>query len=351
MKFFYVWHRRLGWVLAPLLALSALSGAVLLWFQPLPAPVDTVPPTAQWANALDMGVAELERARAGARVDMVDFPRQAGHPIRVRLAGAQWVEIDARSGAVAAAVSDQSAWRTVLLKLHEHLLLADVGNWFLRASSLGALVLIVMGLRVWWRVRAAVTPSPWRRWHRRIGVLAALPLAMILVTGFVLLSPELTRASLSLLGGPPPPPPRAEVASGTPRATLGHALRMASAAMPGAQPTRLYATSADVLRMRMRSDEWHPNGLNDVYLRSDNAAVQRTTTWRELPLAARYPNIIYPLHIGWLPGSASVVGAIVMRTLWTAIALSLAWLALSGSVQHWRGRPMAPRRSAKSPQG
>jgi uncharacterized iron-regulated membrane protein len=94
-----------------------------------------------------------------------------------------------------------------------------------------------------------------------------------------------------------------------------------------------------VLRVRLRSDEWHPNGLDNVYLRAADAAVLRIATWRELPLAARYLNVVYPLHTGWLPGSPGAAAAIGTRLLWTLGALSLAWLALSGAVQRWRGQP------------
>ena len=73
MKFSYQWHRRLGWFFAPLLALSALSGALLLWLQPLPTPAGSLPPPAQWAQALDLGVVALERGHlVGTRVDLVD---------------------------------------------------------------------------------------------------------------------------------------------------------------------------------------------------------------------------------------------------------------------------------------
>lgn len=351
MKFSYRWHRRLGWFIAPILALSALSGALLLWLQPLPTPAGSLPPPAQWAQALDLGVATLAREHvAGTRVDLVDLPRQAGHPIRVHLAGTGlWAEIDARSGAVLAAVGHGGKWRALLLDLHEHLLLADIGNWVLRAVALAALALIVMGLRIWWRVRKLAAPSPWRRWHRRVGSFAVLPLALLLISGFVLRSPELARSTLSALAGAPASPPRtAEPLPDAPRATLGQALRAATAALPGAQPMRLYADVSGVVRVRLRSDEWHPNGLNYVYLRADNASLLRTTTWRELPLAARYPNVIYPLHIGWLPGSSSAPAAVAMRVLWTSFALSLAWLALSGALQRWRsnaGRAQQPRQT------
>jgi len=355
MKFSYQWHRRLGWFFAPLLALSALSGALLLWLQPLPTPADSLPPPAQWAQALDLGVVALERGHlVGTRVDLVELPRQAGQPIRVHFAGGgQWAEIDARSGAVLASRSDGGAWQAQLLELHKHLLLDDIGIWVLRIVALVGLVLLAMGLRIWWRVHKLVAPSPWRRWHRRIGSLALLPLALMLFSGFVLRSSELARSSLSALaGGAPPPPPRATAPlPGAPRASLGQALLTATAALPGAQPIRMYDDASGVLRVRLRSDEWHPNGLNQVYLRASDATLLRATTWRELPLAARYPNVIYPLHIGWLPGSNSAAAALAMRLLWTGFALSLAWLALSGAVQRWRASgararlPQPPRRA------
>lgn len=58
-----------------------------------------------------------------------------------------------------------------------------------------SLMLIAMGLRIWWRVRVLSAHSPWRRWHRRIGIAALLPLALMLASGFVLRSPELARVS------------------------------------------------------------------------------------------------------------------------------------------------------------
>jgi hypothetical protein len=99
VKLAYRWHRRLGWVLAPLLALSALSGAWLLWLQPLPTPPGNPPAPAAWARALDLGLAELARRHPGGEAELVDLPRQRGAPIRVhlRLPGQEggWVELDA----------------------------------------------------------------------------------------------------------------------------------------------------------------------------------------------------------------------------------------------------------------
>lgn len=347
MKHSYRWHRRLGWILAPLFALSALSGALLLWLQPLPTPPGTLPPPARWAHALDRGLAELARTQPGAQADLVDLPRRAGQPIRVHLAApGLWAELDADSGALLSMQTDRRDVRARVLDLHEHLLQADVGPWVLRAAAFAGLVLIAMGLRIWWRVRALPARSPWRRWHRFVGVAVVLPLAGMLASGFVLRWPELARAALSAWSAelPPSPPPQLAQARGTTPATLGESLQAATRALPGAQPMRLYAGDGGIVRVRLRSDEWHPNGLNNVYLRADDATVLRTTTWRELPLAARYLNVVYPLHTGWLPGPAGVAAAVAVRVLWTLFALALLWMALSGSVQRWRANAAAARR-------
>lgn len=344
MKHAYRWHRRLGTLLAPLLAVSALSGAALLWLQPLPTHADEPAPIAQWALALDAGVNALHRSQPRARVDLVDLPRTAAEPLRVHLAvparpGASgWVDLDAASGQPGPLQRDDRDPRAWLLHLHEHLLQADIGPWLLRAAAIAAIVTVAMGLRIWWRVRRLAPRSAWRRWHRWVGAVACVPLLALLASGFVLRSPAWAQAALSSPGttaaeAPRAVPPRALQAI---EATLGQALAAAAAALPDARPMRIYAAKDGVVRVRLRSDEWHPNGLDNVYLHAADATLVRAVRWRELPLAARYLNLVYPLHTGWLPREAGVAAGLAWRGLWTAVALSMVWLALSGSVQRWR---------------
>lgn len=341
MKFAYQWHRRVGWVLAPLLALSASSGAVLLWLQPLPVDPAGTPPVHAWAQALDLGVAELARQHPGAQVESVTLPREADAPIRVHLRSAAgdsgWADIDASRGTVHALRPQGGDARTRLFELHEHLLLGNVGPWVLRAVALGALVLVAMGLRIWWRVRLLPARSPWRRWHRRIGPVAILPLAMMLATGFVLRSPELARGTLTALSGEAVTPALAAASTGDPvQATPGQALAAAAAAVPEARPTRIYAPQGGVLRVRLRSSEWNPFGLTYVHLSAADASVLRVVRAGEQPLSVRYLDVVYPLHTGWLPGHANRTVALAMRTLWTLFALSLVALAVSGAIQRFK---------------
>ncbi|NPC57687.1 PepSY-associated TM helix domain-containing protein [Caenimonas soli] len=343
MKLAYQWHGRFGWVLAPLLAIQALGGAVLLWLQPLPAPQESPPAVQAWAQAVDQGVAELARRYPTAKIEYVNLPHKADAPVSVRLLASGsnesgWADIDAVRGTAGALQPDSSQVRTFLYGLHERLLLADAGPWVLRAMALAALVLVAMGLLAWWRVRHLPPRTPWRRVHRLVGPVVVLPVAMMLVTGFVLRSPDWARAVLSAGPGQAAAAPgaAAPAASGPQTATLGQALAAAATALPEARPIRIYPPRNGEVRVRMRGDEWHPIGLSNVFVSATDASVRRIVRATEQPLSVRYLNVVYPLHLGWLPGSPGVAAALLVRGLWTLIALALAGLALTGAVQRFR---------------
>jgi uncharacterized iron-regulated membrane protein len=350
MKLAYQWHGRLGWLLAPLLAISAVTGAAQLWLQPLPTPKDSPVALQAWAQAVDNGVAELARRYPTAKIEYVNLPRAADEPVRVHLLGSGsvetgWADIDVVQGKAGALSPDSSDARALLYTLHERLLLGEVGTWVLRAVALCALVSIVMGLRVWWRVRRLPPRTPWRRLHRLIGPVVVLPLAIQLATGFVLRSPEWTRAALSGWAGDAPAAakpaaakPAAPAATGLSAATLGQALTVAAAALPQSRPIRIYPPRDGVMRVRMRGDEWHPLGLDSVFVSTAGATVQRIVRAAEQPLSMRYLNVVYPLHLAWLPGNPGLAAALLARFLWTLLALALATLAVSGAVQRFQAK-------------
>jgi uncharacterized iron-regulated membrane protein len=292
---------------------------------------------------VDQGLAELARRYPTAKVEYVNLPREADAPVSVRLLASGsnengWADIDVLHGTAGALKPDSSNAKTLLYGLHEHMLLADVGPWVLRAIALTALVLVAMGLRIWWRVRRLPPRTPLRRVHRLIGPVVVLPLSMMLVTGFVLRSPEWTRAALSAWSGQAAAAtkPAAPAASGQPGATLGQALTAAAAALPQSRPVRIYPPRDGAMRVRMRGEEWHSIGLDFVHVSAANASVLRIVRATEQPLTMRYLNVVYPLHTAWLPGSPGVAAALLARGLWTLLALSLAALAFSGAVQRFR---------------
>lgn len=345
MKFSYQWHGRLGWVIAPLLAMQALGGAVLLWMQPLPIAQESPPAVQEWARAVDQGVAELARRYPAAKIEYVNLPREAHAPVSVRLLASPsnesgWADIDLAQGKAGTLQPDNSQAKTFLYGLHEHLLLDNAGPWVLRVMALVALVLVAMGLRVWLRVRKLSPVTPWRRVHRLIGPVFVLPVAMMLFTGFVLRSPDWARTVVGLWPAATAATPAAAApAAAAPQvATLGQALTAAANALPQSRPIRIYPANKGLVKVRMRGEEWHPLGLDSVFVNvtTADAPVQRIVRASEQPLTLRYLNVIYPLHLGWLPGHPSVVAALFVRVLWTLLALALAGLAVTGAVQRFR---------------
>ena len=329
MKVAYKWHGRLGWVFAPLLALQALGGAVLLWMQPLPALHESPPAAEAWAQRRTLCVAQLARRYPTARIEYVNLPGKTDAPVSVRLLASGsnesgWADIDAVNGTAGALQPDSSQAR----------------RSFMGCTSTGCTLTSDLGCCARWRcshscwsrwgcgsVARAAPPArtPLRGLHRLIGPVFVLPLAMMLVTGFVLRSPEWTRAALSAWPGKAaaaakPAAPAAPAASGLPTATLGQALITAATALPQSRPIRIYPARNGVVRVRMRGDEWHPLGLDYVFVSTAGATVQRIVRAAEQPLSVRYLNVVYPLHLGWLPGNPGLAGTLVMRGLWTLLA-------------------------------
>lgn len=339
MKFSYDWHRRLGLYLAPLLAIQALCGAVLLWMQPLPKLQQDQPAVQALASAVDQGVAALARQYPDAKIEYVNLPVDAQAPVSVRLLASSsnangWADIDVAHGMIGALQPDSSQTRTLLYGLHDHLLLTDAGPWVLRAIAVISLVLVIMGLRAWLRLRRLPPGTPWRRVHRWIGPVAALPVIIMLVTGFVLRSPEWTRSVLSIWQSPAAAAPKvASTVTGSQTVTMGQALAAASAALPEARPLRVYPPRNGEVRVRMRGEEWHPLGLNNVFVSTADTSAVRIVRAEQQPLTVRYLNIVYSLHLGAVPISLGWVGALAARVLWTLLALALAGLALTGVMQ------------------
>jgi len=353
MKAWFSMHRWLGWLLAPVLAVSAATGAFLVWQQPLPSLPQDAPPVAALASAIDRGLMELQASHPDLKPGYIDLPREAGQAVRVRMlapdgrAGESWAELDPASGALLSLLADDVSLVAWISGLHYELLLDEGGTWVLGGVALLTLVTLVIAWRLWIRVRRFRAPTAWRRWHRRIGVVMLLPMLVTLITGFLLSWPQVIRAPLTWATGQPrlTPPPAPRVDALTQPISAGQALLSGVAHFPGAVPTRLYAPAAGSFRLRLRTDEWHPNGLNNVYVGLHDGTVLKVVAWRDLPWSMRYSNVVYPLHIAWMPGQASPVAAVLARVLWTATALAMLALVVSGLPwRRWLHRSSAPAR-------
>jgi uncharacterized iron-regulated membrane protein len=336
MRTFYTIHRWLGWILAPFLALSACSGLLLIWLQPVPKSDQSPPSPAQLAHAIDRGLVDLTKQHENLKLSYADLPR-GSESIRVRMVSSDqpeqgvWANLDPETGKLESLQLDADNLHSWLYNLHHQLLIDEIGSWPIGAAGLLGIVSILIALRMWLRVRSLRAPTVQRRWHRSIGIVMMVPMLSALVTGLFLSWPELIRRPIAALSGQARFIPPTAVPSVTPSQSIspGEALKIGASQLPSALPTRLYAAKAGIYRLRLRTDEWHPNGLNSVYVDAQSN-VLRVVLWQELPLSASYTNLVYPLHIGWLPVSTDMPITIVLRVVWTLIAAALIWMVVSG---------------------
>lgn len=332
-------HRWVGRGLAALLLVAAVTGAGMQWLQPLPdAGAAGAPSLEAQARGLDRGLATLQASRPDLQWRLV----QLGRPeLQVELddaRGGRWqATLATPDGRVLALQREDALLGPWLLRLHTWEWLGSAGSWLTGLAALLALASVAVGLRLWWRLRRTRAPQLRRRWHRRVGIVAVLPLALLFGTAALLSWPGAVRAVIVALGGqaglaPPAAPARTDL----PAVSAGQALLSAAAVLPEAGPQRLYRQAPGLLRLRLRGEEWHPYGLSQVYVAEQGGAVLAVRDARQLPLAERYVNVIFSLHSGALPPGCGSALAVLMRLAWTALALALAAMLLTGLP--WRRR-------------
>lgn len=342
MKSMLRFHRWVGRGLAALLLVAAVTGAGMQWLQPLPESAATAaPPLGVQAAALDRGLAALQASRPDLHWQLV----QLGRPdLKVELddgQGRRWLAVLATpDGRVLALQREEALLWPWLLRLHTWEWLGSAGPWLTGLAALLALGSVGIGLRLWWRLRRTRAPQLRRRWHRRIGIVAVLPLALLFGTAAMLSWPGAVRTVIVALGGQASvPPPVAPAPAGRPSVSAGQALLSAAAMLPEASPQRLYRQAPGLLRLRLRGEEWHPYGLSQVFVAEQGGAVLAVRDGRQLPLVERYVNVIFSLHSGAVPPGGGLVLAVLMHLAWTALALSLAALLLTGLPWRTRKRP------------
>jgi uncharacterized iron-regulated membrane protein len=344
MKSMLRFHRWVGRGLAAMLLVAALTGAGMQWLQPLPdsasAAARVVPSIEVQAVALDRGLATLHDMRLGLQWQLVQLSRPT---LQVELDDAQgkrWrAELAATDGRLLALHAEDSLLGPWLLRLHLWQWLGPAGAWLTGLVASLALGSSVVGLRLWWRLRHHRAPQLRRRWHRRIGIVALLPLALLFGTAAALSWPDAVRMLIVALGGQPAmAPPFATSNSILAPVSAGEALVHGAGALPEAVPQRLYRQAPGLLRLRLRGEEWHPYGLSQVYVAEQGGAVLAVKDGRQLPLVERYVNVVFSLHAGAVPPWGGPATALLIRLAWTALALALAAMLITGLP--WRKRKL-----------
>lgn len=329
-------HRWTGGLLGLLLATLGLSGTLLLW-------QDRWLAVPQTPGALDaVGIARLaERAQAlGATSLTLPSVEVGAARIAIGRGAGAWLS---PQGDVLARWNN--VWQrpeTFLFDLHHHLLAGREGETVAAIMGLVGLGFIVTGLILWWPTRrtfrlralpARGTRPAILRHHRDLGAVVALPLAVSMLTGALIVLKPVS----ALLVDPLSPAAEVKAWDAKPEARGGPLparpdwpamLAAAGARFPDATPRviSLPKKPGDLVQLRLRQPaEWHDKGRTTLWFDPATARLVDARDAVAAPLAIRVRNALYPIH-------ASKVGGLAWLLVQTVAGLAL---TLMGTLTMW----------------
>ncbi len=277
-----------------------------------------------------------------------------------------WLMTDERAyfAPGASAFSDRFFWHerpeTFFLELHTHLVAGELGETITGIVGIGAVLLVLIGVVIWWPSRRSFSLNRLRpkfgerrsllRSHAAWGALLALPLGALFVTGVMMVYSDQTKAMFGAMAGAAEPP-RPEI--GTPdfplRADWPAILVAAETAFADDTLVMVFRPppreqGVVFLRTR-RSSEWHPNGRSEVYVHPATHAVLGLRDLTDAGAGVEAYNALFPLH-------ATRGGAWWLAPLATLVGLGgtcLLLVSLSAFVLRLRPRPSPHRTQDSAP--
>ena len=351
-------HRWTGLTLGPILALTALLGAVLVVAQPIDRQVHSDLFVSRSAGDAIAAAAALPLEPLRQRI-LAEFgpdtnftlrpPHHADETLWVLVRG-KWsgtLYLDPANGAEQGRRGTEEGFYNLAYKIHNSLLLDSTGKGILAFVALSYLFLLVTGLVLWWPVR---WPPSLRivlnrgllrglfDLHRTGGAVLGLLIAVSVATGAYMAWRPLGDFISAAMGQKPIKAPTiAKGSASGPRMPLDEIVARAQKVYPG-QPIGyvLVPGKADrPVRVRFRlADDPHPNGISSVWLNPVSGEVLAARKWQDLDAGNGAVAVIFPLHTGEL-------GGVAHQVVTALLGLALGGLGFSGIWLWWRRRAMA----------
>jgi uncharacterized iron-regulated membrane protein len=355
MRVLRLTHAWAGTFLSLLLAVLGLSGALLVFKNDY---VRASVPTASTTIGLDAtsfakAVAKIEADHTSQDIRYITLASQQ--------LGVHHVGFKDETAAFADANGDLvMEWgkngriEEWLLDLHHHLLGGDTGEVVAGVAGLLATIMTVTGIVIWWPTlrmfSLRLVPTSLKRadliaTHRNLGVVMALPIIFLALTGSSIVFADQSRSLLAqvLPSSEIPKPPKASPGS----LDWKVALTKAEAAFPGAT-LRLVIwpkMSTDPMTIRLRQPaEWHPNGRTLVWIDPSNGQILGTVDALKLKPAQSVFNALYPLHAAKLGTGISARFVDIISAL---TGLALGALGIIGGLSFVRSLAVPKKRRAK----
>ena len=337
-------HRYLSWAVGLWLVLLCVSGAVLLYKNPLLRwqypQLQHIQPAADISHWGPL----LNRLQQDAQFRYVKFPA----------ADALWLEAVTFDNSryyynpqyqLLLTRTVRCDWLDWLYDFHLHLLAGKAGHTVNGIIGLLSLLLLLSGLWQWWPRRFSRRlfhlPRPdsslrsVRQYHSLLALLLLPLLLLTSATGAMMVFSQQTQSVLHTLL--PPAAPSAQPLRSIAPVPLSatnwtaalqnaqqhwpvQALRLVSLRQKDNEPISFRAKAAD---------EWHPNGRGVLQLDPQDNSILYAVTAAELATAEQLRNSFYPLHI------AAVGGTLYQLALLFTGLLSLTLLLL-GLLFSWR---------------
>lgn len=336
-----VFHAWCGAALALLVIVCSFSGTLLVWKQDY---VRLITPAAQinYEPSIESlaAIADAVEARYDNNlILLIEFPTRDFPLTKVRLDGSRYAYLDTEGELVDEWVQNER-WEEWLYDLHHRLLLDAAGLTIVGISALVLLVVVLAGLLLFWPLRRGFWQGLWPKGssrprllvsHRNIGVVAALPLLLILLTAALLAFPD---QALELLLKPFRDEDysldfsdKLDSITGAESASWAAAMQRAHASFPGsairtAQVPNDYS-SYRIIGLQQAGD-LHPIGLSKVYIDVDGGWMDIRIDAANQHISERLYNTAYPLHTGRFDN----VAYRIFQTLAGLLVMCLAALGL-----------------------
>ncbi|MFC4594202.1 PepSY-associated TM helix domain-containing protein [Sphingobium tyrosinilyticum] len=336
-------HKYAGLTMAALLLVQALTGALLLYRGPAARWMD---PSAMVSHGraplISPGAAVLqaERASPGFAVSRLFAPDADNATWLAEMRGGggrtRYASIDPAGGRLLRAGTVWHFPVEAALQIHYRLMAGKPGMMIILLNALALLTMAATGLAYWWPKRGPISKHLSIRWsmafrlvlrqaHRTLGVVMALLLAFMAVTGSLLIVPDLIEPSAPIVDRTP-----------TDAAAIDRGLALAQSAFTESA-LRDFRLSTDRLTVNFHAPERNPRAVHRAIVTLSAPHIISAT--RAENNGALWMTIL-PLHTG---NSFGVIGPILLMI----VALGLLALCISGPIMWWQAKGLRRRTLAR----
>jgi uncharacterized iron-regulated membrane protein len=349
-------HRYVGLAVAVVLAMSGMTGAVITFDNEIDRvshpTLRQVEPQAA-AASVDRLAASARQAWPGQPVRMIVFPESPRDAVEVWYRESSMrAYLDPHDGHVLGLRDMRDSLMGIFVDLHTNLLAGDAGRAIVGWCGLAAILLIILGIWLWWpkrgRWRQALTVKweagaarVWLDVHKVAGVATGLFLVLIVATGSALALPRVVTEPLLVAftgQGATRPAPKSARSAG-PSASLDTMILRTKEAYPEGRITRLMmpASPQAPVTVRIRqAGEIHQVGRTFVFFDQYDGTLLRVDDVFDANPATRINAWFYPLHTGFYGGTATRLLNILFGVSLTLISLSGAWMWVRNRVARKR---------------